>query len=134
MLSQGTVSNHAQYLLLALPVSPTPTRKIPNLTSADSIRFFAPEISRLPPRIFYWLFISADITCLILQAIGGALSSSSDGASQTGIDVARGIGTLIKLRTNRCLSDWKECKSSRIHWTFIILDVEGKSKGAYLAN
>lgn len=53
-----------------------------------SIRFFAPEISRLPPRVFYWMFISADIFCLVLQAIGGALSSSSSGSSQTGIDVA----------------------------------------------
>lgn len=60
------------------------------LTAAPRIRFFSPEISRLPPRLFYWLFISADIICLILQAAGGVLSTVSDGTSQQGIDVAMG--------------------------------------------
>lgn len=36
----------------------------------------------------YWLFISADILCLVLQAAGGALSTTSSGSSQVGIDVA----------------------------------------------
>lgn len=59
------------------------------LTSpALSIRFFSPEISRLPPRLFYWLFISADLVCLILQAAGGALSTVSSGSSDTGVQVA----------------------------------------------
>jgi len=53
-----------------------------------SIRFYAPELSRLPPRVFYWGFISADVLCLVLQAIGGAMSSQSSGSSQTGVDVA----------------------------------------------
>ncbi|KAI8711655.1 hypothetical protein NCS52_01429600 [Fusarium sp. LHS14.1] len=58
------------------------------VTLSRAIQFFAAEISRLPAKMFYWIFISADITCLILQAAGGALSSSSRGASQTGIDLA----------------------------------------------
>lgn len=45
-------------------------------------------MSRLPPRAFYWLFISSDIICLVLQSIGGALSSTSSGASETGLHIA----------------------------------------------
>ena len=59
-----------------------------NGTLESSIRFFAPEITRLPPRLFYWIFIGADITCLVIQAVGGALSSASEGASQSGVDIA----------------------------------------------
>lgn len=55
-----------------------------------SVVFFAPEISRLPPKAYYWIFISADIICLILQAAGGALSTASQGSSQVGIDIAMG--------------------------------------------
>ncbi|KAF1811474.1 hypothetical protein P152DRAFT_508052 [Eremomyces bilateralis CBS 781.70] len=58
------------------------------VTLSRAIRFFALEISRLPPRLFYWLFISADILCLALQAIGGALTSTSSGSSQIGVDIA----------------------------------------------
>ncbi|KAF5007884.1 hypothetical protein FDECE_5799 [Fusarium decemcellulare] len=58
------------------------------VTLSRAVRFFAPDISRLPPRMIYWLFISADILCLILQAAGGALSSTSNGSSKTGIDLA----------------------------------------------
>jgi hypothetical protein len=38
--------------------------------------------------LFYWIFIPADVVCLILQAAGGALSTVSQGGSQTGIDIA----------------------------------------------
>lgn len=54
----------------------------------NSIRFFDVEISRLPPRVLYWLFICADILCLVLQAAGGALSTASSGSSDTGVNVA----------------------------------------------
>ncbi|VUC26720.1 unnamed protein product [Clonostachys rosea] len=58
------------------------------VTLSRAIRFFSPEMSRLPPRAFYWLFISSDIICLVLQSIGGALSSTSSGASETGLHIA----------------------------------------------
>lgn len=48
----------------------------------------APEVSRIKPKLFYWVFIPADIICLVLQAAGGALSTVSQGSSQTGIDIA----------------------------------------------
>jgi RTA1 like protein len=52
------------------------------------IVYFAPEISRIPPKLFYWIFIPCDIFCLVLQAAGGALSTTSSGSSQVGVNLA----------------------------------------------
>lgn len=35
------------------------------------------SLSRFNPRLFYWIFIPADITCLVLQATGGGLSATA---------------------------------------------------------
>jgi hypothetical protein len=51
-------------------------------------RYVNPEASRVNPKFFYWVFIPADIISLILQAVGGAMSSTSDGGSQAGVDIA----------------------------------------------
>jgi hypothetical protein len=40
------------------------------------------------PSLFYWIFIPADLFCLTLQAAGGALSTTSSGSSQVGVDLA----------------------------------------------
>ncbi|KAM0248170.1 hypothetical protein ACHAP5_003551 [Fusarium lateritium] len=58
------------------------------VTLSNIIKYLAPEVSRFKPELVWWLFIPADITCLVLQAAGGALSTISQGSSQTGIDVA----------------------------------------------
>ncbi|KAF5665348.1 phospholipid-translocating ATPase [Fusarium heterosporum] len=58
------------------------------VTLSKIIKYFAPEVSRFRPELIWWLFIPADIVCLALQAAGGALSTISQGSSQTGIDVA----------------------------------------------
>ncbi|KAF5014007.1 hypothetical protein FDECE_37 [Fusarium decemcellulare] len=58
------------------------------VTLSKTIQSFAPEISRFRPQLVWWIFIPADIICLTLQAAGGALSTVSQGSSQTGIDVA----------------------------------------------
>lgn len=60
------------------------------ITLSKTIIFFAPELSRFKPQLFYWIFIPFDIVCLILQAAGGALSIMSDteSGSQLGIDIS----------------------------------------------
>ncbi|KAK6700029.1 hypothetical protein SNK05_012822 [Fusarium graminearum] len=58
------------------------------LTPTFSIKHFAPEVSRFKPQLIWWIFIPADIICLVLQGTGGALSTVSQGSSQMGIDVA----------------------------------------------
>lgn len=46
------------------------------------------EHSRFSPKLFYWIFIPCDIVSLVLQAAGGALSSTSHGKSKIGVDIA----------------------------------------------
>ncbi|KAL7805439.1 RTA1 domain-containing protein [Trichoderma aethiopicum] len=58
------------------------------ITLSKTINFLAPDISRIKPELFYWIFIPLDIVCLILQAAGGAMSTISSGSSQTGVDIA----------------------------------------------
>ncbi|KAK1590925.1 parasitic phase-specific protein PSP-1 [Colletotrichum navitas] len=44
---------------------------------SQTINFLDRSISRFSPRLFYWTFIPLDIVSLVLQALGGALSSVS---------------------------------------------------------
>ncbi|KAJ9150667.1 RTA1 like protein [Pleurostoma richardsiae] len=55
---------------------------------ARTITEFGPELSRFPPRLFYWIFIPCDIVSLILQGAGGGMSTTSSGTNQTGVDLA----------------------------------------------
>ncbi|KAK1974116.1 parasitic phase-specific protein PSP-1 [Colletotrichum cereale] len=54
---------------------------------SQTINFLDRSISRFPPRLFYWTFIPLDIFSLVLQALGGALSS----VSTTRAAVDRGV-------------------------------------------
>lgn len=58
--------------------------------TTQSIDVVNPSISRLPPKLLYWIFIPSDIISLILQAMGGALSSRSDDAAgaKTGVNIS----------------------------------------------
>lgn len=53
-----------------------------------SITYISPKHSRFNPRLFYYIFIPCDIISLILQAIGGAMSSTSNGSSNNGVNIA----------------------------------------------
>lgn len=48
----------------------------------------APELARFKPMLYYVLFIICDIISLVFQSIGGGMSTNSDGASQTGVNIA----------------------------------------------
>lgn len=50
--------------------------------------YFAPDLSRFNPQLFYWIFIPFDVICLILQAAGGAMSSNSNGDDRLGVNVS----------------------------------------------
>jgi hypothetical protein len=51
------------------------------------INHLAPQLSRFNPKFFYWIFIPADLICLALQAAGGALSTQTNGSSDTGVNI-----------------------------------------------
>ncbi|KIW84882.1 hypothetical protein Z517_00270 [Fonsecaea pedrosoi CBS 271.37] len=60
---------------------------------AQIVKYISLSSSRFAPKYFYWIFIPCDIISLALQAAGGGLSSSSDGGSQSGVDIAlAGLG------------------------------------------
>jgi hypothetical protein len=46
--------------------------------------FLSPEACRFPTKIYVWVFVPCDIVSLILQSVGGALSSSSVGSDKSG--------------------------------------------------
>ena len=50
--------------------------------------YLGPQYSRFSPKFYYWIFIPCDVLSLVLQAVGGALSSQSSGGSKTAVDVS----------------------------------------------
>ncbi|KAA8642699.1 hypothetical protein EYZ11_011977 [Aspergillus tanneri] len=46
--------------------------------------FLGPEASRFPVKTYVWVFLPCDIVSLVLQAVGGALSSTSVGNDKSG--------------------------------------------------
>ncbi|ATY60176.1 RTA1 like [Cordyceps militaris] len=58
------------------------------VTLSKTITYFAPELSRFKPQLFYWIFIPADVVCLILQAAGGALSTVMHDGKRTGVNIS----------------------------------------------
>ncbi|KAH7329366.1 RTA1 like protein-domain-containing protein [Stachybotrys elegans] len=57
------------------------------VTLSKAIVYFDPELSRFKPQFFYWIFLPLDIICLVLQAAGGALSTTSDN-NQLGVNIS----------------------------------------------
>jgi hypothetical protein len=53
-----------------------------------SVIYISTDLSRFLPRTIYRTFIPLDFVSLILQAVGGAISSSTDGDSSKGVNIA----------------------------------------------
>ncbi|KAJ3472240.1 hypothetical protein NLG97_g11160 [Lecanicillium saksenae] len=58
------------------------------VTLSKTINYFARDLSRFKPKLFYWIFIPFDVVCLVLQAIGGALSTTEKNGSRTGVNIS----------------------------------------------
>ncbi|KAI4171526.1 MAG: hypothetical protein LQ348_006919 [Seirophora lacunosa] len=52
------------------------------------ILYLGPQHARFPPKAYYWIFIPCDIISLLLQSVGGALSTTSDGSSDAAVNVS----------------------------------------------
>lgn len=67
------------------------------LTDLNRIYRLDPELSRFAPKLFYWIFIPADILCLVLQSVGGAMSTDqNEDTSMTGVNVSlAGLGLQV---------------------------------------
>ncbi|PNP44750.1 hypothetical protein TGAMA5MH_03559 [Trichoderma gamsii] len=58
------------------------------VTLSKTINFFGPELSRVNPKLFFYIFIPLDIICLALQAAGGALSTILKGNIGVNVSMA----------------------------------------------
>ncbi|RMZ85726.1 hypothetical protein DV737_g430, partial [Chaetothyriales sp. CBS 132003] len=68
------------------------------------VLYISPSSSRVPPVLFYWIFITCDIISLVLQAVGGAMSSTSNGGSQAGVNIAlAGLAFQVATLTSFCV-------------------------------
>lgn len=62
------------------------------------VAYMGPEASRIPPRLYTWIFISFDVLSLVVQAVGGAMAAGAndDDTLQTGNDlILAGIGIQV---------------------------------------
>ncbi|KAI8269137.1 Sphingoid long-chain base transporter RSB1 [Colletotrichum sp. SAR11_239] len=66
------------------------------VTLSKAITHLGPELARLPPKALYWVFIALDVSCLVIQAAGGAISTDSKGDSNLGVNLAMG-GLVIQV-------------------------------------
>lgn len=57
------------------------------LTLKHLVLFFGPEHSYLPPRFYPWLFIGFDIASIVVQAVGGGISSSASDSDGDNTDL-----------------------------------------------
>ncbi|KAG9731184.1 RTA1-domain-containing protein, partial [Aureobasidium melanogenum] len=57
------------------------------VTLYRSIIQLSPSSASFKPALYYQIFIPCDIISLVLQAVGGAMSSQSNGSSQAGVDI-----------------------------------------------
>ncbi|KAI1348306.1 parasitic phase-specific protein PSP-1 [Xylaria sp. FL0043] len=58
------------------------------VTLAKTVEKLDKSLSRIEPRLYYVIFIFCDFLALTLQAVGGAISSISNGANSIGVDLA----------------------------------------------
>ena len=47
----------------------------------------SPSSAQFKPALYYQIFIPCDVLCLVIQAVGGALSTQSDGSSKVGVNL-----------------------------------------------
>jgi hypothetical protein len=87
-LSKAYAFNPSPCSLFPVPYPPFFSTIFLGPLTIPSIEYFSPALSRIRPKLFYWIFIPCDIFCLTLQAAGGALSSTSFGSSKIGVDLA----------------------------------------------
>ncbi|RMZ86488.1 hypothetical protein DV736_g6287, partial [Chaetothyriales sp. CBS 134916] len=84
----------------------------------QSVMYISPSSSRIPPLLFYWIFITCDIISLILQAVGGAMSSTSNGASHAGVGIAlAGLAFQVATLASFCVLAIDYAWRSRRIWT-----------------
>lgn len=75
--------------LVALIVAPSFLAAAIYLTLKHMVLYFGAQYSRLKPVLYVWIFVCADVACILLQAAGGGVAASNKDAetTQTGNDM-----------------------------------------------
>ncbi|RGP81133.1 rta1 like family [Fusarium longipes] len=92
---------------------------------SKAINYFSPELSRFKPQLFIWIFIPFDIICLILQAAGGAMSTTP--GNTTGVDVSMAglaLQVIVLVAFIAAFSDymiryWRSGRAQAFGWRMI---------------
>ena len=72
--------------------------------STNRVEYLDPSISRFRPKLYYAIFLPADLACLVLQAVGGALSTTSQGGSDVAVKLAlAGLGAQVVVLVIFCV-------------------------------
>ncbi|KAI8628605.1 parasitic phase-specific protein PSP-1 [Xylariaceae sp. FL1651] len=58
------------------------------VTITKTVEKLDESLSRIKPKLYYIIFIICDVVALTLQAVGGAVSTVSNGANTIGVDLA----------------------------------------------
>ncbi|KAK4690666.1 hypothetical protein P7C71_g6176, partial [Lecanoromycetidae sp. Uapishka_2] len=74
--------------IICVTIGPTFFSAAIYLTLSKIVIYLGPQYARFTPKLYYWIFIPCDVLSLVLQAVGGALSSASSGVSPTAVDVS----------------------------------------------
>jgi hypothetical protein len=74
--------------LVCLTIAPVFYTASIYVTLSKTVIYFAPDLSRFKPQLFYWIFIPFDVVCLALQAAGGAMSTNSNGDNNLGVNIS----------------------------------------------
>lgn len=64
--------------IVAIVLGPTFVAAAIYLTLKHIVLFVGPENSRLPARLYTWIFISCDVASLLLQAAGGGVAAAAE--------------------------------------------------------
>ncbi|KAI3337602.1 parasitic phase-specific protein PSP-1 [Xylariaceae sp. AK1471] len=58
------------------------------VTITKTVEQLDESLSRIKPKLYYVIFVICDISALVLQAVGGAISTTSNGSNNAGVDLA----------------------------------------------
>ena len=74
----------------------------------------SPSSAQFKPALYYQIFIPCDVLCLVIQAVGGALSTQSDGSSKVGVDLGLAGLVFIMLSIQYAFRYRKDVKTGKI--------------------
>ncbi|EER29924.1 RTA1 like protein family [Coccidioides posadasii C735 delta SOWgp] len=77
--------------IVTIILGPTLVAAAIYLTLKHIVLFLGPENSRIPARLYTWIFITCDVCSLVLQAIGGGVAAAAGRNDQDKLEIGNRI-------------------------------------------